>query len=224
MHHLRIVLLISTQYLNFWAGFGHGALIFCLFLDWSILFFRKVAMGRHPPAPHTWPVHQQFSSIEQRLRYLGQLYLKKFPISNLSINTDNLKCSAIIDQPPGITGQTRRDTAWASVQTIASSLLGCANTAQQWQRYPCAVWTTELRLEQVATAGAGSDSELWPQAASRKASYVEPGQKSWSFHGLSWRSGPGAWQLPARPSYWLRWQACRSQGWHSRDCTWLMEQ
>ena len=68
-----------------------------------------------------------------------------------------------------------------------------------------------------ATAGAGSDGELGPQAVSRKAGYAGPGPRSGSFHGLSRRSGPGAWPPPARPSYRRRRQARRSQGGHSRD-------
>ena len=50
-----------------------------------------------------------------------------------------------------------------------------------------------------ATAGAGSDSEPGPLAASRKAGYAGPG---------------GAWPLQARLSYRRRRQARRSQGGH----------
>ena len=48
---------------------------------------------------------------------------------------------------------------------------------RQGQRYPGAVWTTELRLEPVSTT----------RAASRKAGYAGPGPRSGSFHGLSRR-------------------------------------
>ena len=57
---------------------------------------------------------------------------------------------------------------------------------RQGQRYPGAV-------DDGATAGAGSDCELGPQAMSRKAGYAGRGQRSGSFQGLSRRSGPGAW-------------------------------
>ena len=44
-----------------------------------------------------------------------------------------------------------------------------------------------------AMAGAGSYGELGPQAASRNAGYPEPGPRSRSFHWLSRRSWPGAY-------------------------------
>ena len=66
-------------------------------------------------------------------------------------------------------------------------------------------------VDKGATAGAGSDDELGPQAVSRKA-------ESGSFHGLSRRSGPEAWPLPTHPSYRRRRQARRSQGGNARDC------
>ena len=70
-------------------------------------------------------------------------------------------------------------------------------------------------VDKGATAGAGSDGELGPQAASRKAGYAGPGPTSGSFHRLSRRSGPGGWPLPARLSYRRGRQARRRQGGHS---------
>ena len=49
------------------------------------------------------------------------------------------------------------------------------------------------------TAGVTSDGELGPRAASKKAGYAGAGLRSGSFHGLSRRSGPGAWLL--KPSF-----------------------
>ena len=78
---------------------------------------------------------------------------------------------------------------------------------RQGQRYPCAVWTKELRLEPVATESSGH----------------RPWAGTPAMPDLSRRSGPGTWPLLARPSYRRRRQARRSQGGHSRDWTWLTE-
>ena len=81
-----------------------------------------------------------------------------------------------------------------------------ARLCRQGQRYPGAVWTTELRLEPVATVSSGHG----PRAG-------RPAMPDLGRGALSRRSGPGAWQLPARPSYRRRQQARQSQGWHSPD-------
>ena len=71
---MRIVLLISTPYLNFWAGCGHGqvtpwpwrpAVLFVS--DLLKLFFKKAVTGRPSPRPHPcrtihWWLDEEFAS------------------------------------------------------------------------------------------------------------------------------------------------------------------